>query len=54
MSNSDKVKASCGDHVISWTSVSSERLDSKKLKEEQPEVYAKYAKSSNSRRFSIK
>ncbi len=47
-------KASCGDHVISWTSVSSERLDSKKLKEEQPEVYAKYAKSSNSRRFSIK
>jgi len=47
-------KAFYGEHVISWTSVSSERLDSKKLKEEQPEVYAKYAKSSNSRRFSIK
>ena len=47
-------KASCGDHIISWTSVSSERLDSKKLKEEQPEMYAKYTKSSNSRRFSIK
>lgn len=50
----DNEKGTCGDHSISWTSVSSERLDSKKLKEEQPEVYAKYAKSSNSRRFSIK
>lgn len=50
----DHNKASCGEHTVSWTPVSTERLDTKALKAEQPEIYAKYAKSSNSRRFSIK
>ena len=50
----DYNKASCGEHTVSWTPVSTERLDTKALKAEQPEIYAKYAKSSNSRRFSIK
>ncbi len=50
----DHNKASCGEHTVSWTPVTSERLDTKKLKEEQPEVYTKYVKNSNSRRFSIK
>ncbi|MBR1741146.1 MAG: YqaJ viral recombinase family protein, partial [Lachnospiraceae bacterium] len=50
----DHNKASCGGHSVSWTPVSSERLDTKALKAEQPKVYEKYAKTSNSRRFTIK
>ena len=52
MGNHDK--ASCGGHAISWSPVSSERLDSKALKAAEPEIYKKYAKSSMSRRFTIK
>lgn len=50
----DHDKATCLGHTISWKSVTSERLDSKALKESEPEVYAKYAKNSTSRRFSIR
>ena len=50
----DHDKATCLGHTISWKPVTSERLDSKALKESEPEVYAKYAKSSTSRRFSIR
>lgn len=39
---------------VSWKSVQSNRLDEKKLKEEQPEIYEKYKKSVLSRRFSVK
>lgn len=39
---------------VSWKSVSSNRLDEKRLKEEQPEVYEKYKKTIFSRRFQIK
>lgn len=39
---------------VSWKSVSSNRLDEKRLKEEMPEVYDQYKKSTVSRRFSIK
>ena len=50
----DHNKASCGEHTISWTPVSSERLDTKALKAEQPDIYMKYIKNSSSRRFTIK
>lgn len=50
----DYDKASCLGHSISWKPVTSERLDTKALKEKEPEIYAKYAKSSTSRRFSLK
>lgn len=39
---------------ITWKSSVSERIDSKKLKEEQPEIYNKYLKKVNMRRFIIK
>ena len=39
---------------VSWKSVSSNRLDEKRLKEEQPEIYEKYKKSVSSRRFTVK
>lgn len=40
--------------TITWKNVLSERLDSKKLKKEQPEIYNAYIKKINSRRFTIK
>ena len=50
----DYNKARCLEHSISWKPVSSERLDSKLLKAEMPEVYAKYTKTTTSRRFQIR
>ena len=42
------------DRVITWKSVSQERLDSKTLKAEHPILYKKYANKTSYRRFSIK
>ncbi len=39
---------------VSWKSVSSNRLDEKRLKEEQPDIYERYKKSISSRRFTVK
>ena len=36
---------------VSWKTVDSIRVDAKKLKEEEPEVYKKYQKSIHSRKF---
>ncbi len=38
---------------VSWKPVDSIRIDSRKLKEERPEIYAEYKKAIHSRRFSI-
>lgn len=40
--------------VVTWKSVTQERLDSKTLKAEHPTLYKKYANKSMYRRFSIK
>lgn len=50
----DYDKATCLGHSISWKPVSSERLDTKALKEQEPEIYAKYAKTTVARRFTLK
>ena len=50
----DYDKATCLGHSISWKLVSTERLDTKALKEQEPEIYAKYVKTSISRRFTLK
>lgn len=52
MGNHDK--AMCGEHNVSWKGVTSERLDTKALKADEPDLYAKYVKSSTSRRFTMK
>lgn len=49
----DAAYAVADDYKISWASFTQTRLDSKKLKEEQPEIYEKYVKTCNSRRFAI-
>lgn len=43
-----------GGRVITWKSVTQERLDSKTLKAEHPALYQKYASKTSSRRFSIR
>lgn len=50
----DYDKAKCLGYTVSWKPVTSERLDSKALKEAEPEIYQKYVKTSTSRRFTIK
>lgn len=39
---------------VSWKSIKGERLDTKALKFENPQIYSQYARESNYRRFAIK
>lgn len=41
------------DYKISWQTVSSVRLDIKSLKEERPEIYARYAVTAETKRFLV-
>ena len=43
-----------GDRIITWKSISQERLDSKTLKVEHPALYKQYSNKTTYRRFSIK
>ena len=50
----DNEYASSGNYRISWSSVQSTRLDTKRMKEEQPDIYRDYAVQTVSRRFQVK
>ncbi len=50
----DNEVGTAGGRVVTWKSVSQERLDSKTLKAEHPVLYKKYANKSSYRRFTIK
>lgn len=58
----NKIKAKLGsneigkteNYKISWKTQISNRIDSKRLKEEQPELYKRYTKESKSRKFTVK
>lgn len=41
-------------YSITWSNVSSAKLDAKRIKEELPEVYQNYVKEASSRRFIVK
>lgn len=43
-----------GNYRVSWSDVDSTRLDTKRIKEERPEIYADYAAVSHCRRFEVK
>jgi len=43
-----------GSRIVTWKSISQERLDSKSLKAEYPVLYKKFAVQSSYRRFSVK
>lgn len=50
----DNETGTLGNRVISWKSISQERLDSKTLKAEHPEIYKQYINRVSYRKFSIK
>lgn len=50
----DNEFASSSKYRVSWSSVDTARLDTKRMKQEQPEIYQEYAKVSSSRRFQVK
>lgn len=50
----DAEKAVANGYLIKWSNVSSKRLDTKRIKSEQPKLYKEYAKENISRRFEIK
>lgn len=41
------------DYKVTWKTVVSTRLDTKALKEERPEIYTRYAKEFQSKRFMV-
>lgn len=49
--NTEELNA--GRYVVRWTSVISNRLDSTALKKEMKDIYNRYVRQSESRRFSI-
>ena len=49
--NTDTLQADI--FTVRWTTVKSSRLDSKTLKVEQPELYARYPKRTETRRFTV-
>ena len=50
----DNEVGTAGNRIITWKSVSQERLDSKTLKVEHPAIFRKYANKTSYRRFTIK
>lgn len=46
--------AICEGFKVSWQSVTSSRLDTKRIKVEQPELYQEYLTESTSRKFTVK
>ena len=43
-----------GNRIVTWKSVSQERLDSRTLKAEHPTLYSKYTNKTSYRRFSVR
>ncbi len=50
----DNEFAECEGYRVSWSNVESARLDTRRIRQEKPEIYQDYAKISTSRRFQIK
>ncbi|MBE7128126.1 YqaJ viral recombinase family protein [Bacillus mycoides] len=50
----EKAKGATENYTVLWKSYSTNRFDSKRFKEEHPDLHKQYTKESNTRRFSIK
>lgn len=46
--------AASGRYRVTWGNVDSVRLDTKRIREEKPEIYAAYGKASHYRRFEVR
>lgn len=51
MGDSEELRA--GEYKITWKPIESVRLDSAALKREMPELYARFSKTSTTRRFCV-
>ena len=49
----DTEELECGQYIIRWTSVLTQRYDSTSFKKAMPDVYKAFIKQTTSRRFSI-
>lgn len=49
----DAAYGSTEDYRVSWVSSDTTRLDAKRLKAEQPDIYTQYSKTTSSRRFVV-
>ena len=49
----DTEELECGQYIVRWTSVLTQRFDSTSFKKAMPDVYKAFIKQSTSRRFSI-
>ena len=47
-------RATNGKYRISWGNVQSTRLDAARMKQERPDIYADYSKTSSTRRFEVR
>lgn len=47
-------KGHVGSRIVTWKNYESTRIDSKRLKAEQPDLYQKYANTTTARRFLVK
>ncbi|MBE5954969.1 MAG: endonuclease [Lachnospiraceae bacterium] len=54
LGQADSVYGTAGPYNISWISTVSQRIDTGKLKEEEPEIYEKYLKEVQGKRFTVK
>lgn len=54
MKAADTDKMTVDEYKLSLSIVTTQRIDSKSLKEEQPDIYEQYAKSSQYERFTVK
>lgn len=50
----DHELAASGKYRVSWSSVDTARLDTKRIRQEHPEIYEEYAKVSSCRRFQVR
>lgn len=50
----DSERAIIGDHRVKWSGYETSRLDTKRMKDEDPEIYEKYVKKSYVRKFEVK
>lgn len=50
----DATYGEAGAYRVSWVPYSQQRVDSTRLKKENPEIYRKYIKTVNSRKFTVK
>ena len=50
----DNERANSEHYRVTWSNINTTKLDTARIKSEQPELYADYAKTSNYRRFEVK